>query len=507
MTVTSYDPRTGVPVSTMSETGTAELAAVLGAAVEAGSVLAVTSPAERRSWWYAVAGALEERRDELAALAERETALGLPRLAGEVTRAANQLRFYGDVAVEGSFLDLTVDEATETTARLVRVNRPLGPVAVFGASNFPFAFSVLGNDTAAALAAGCPVVAKAHESHAGLSVLQVEIARTALRGAGAPDGVLQLVVGRDPGARLVTAPEVAAVAFTGSQAGGMALWRLANERDTAIPVYAEMGTVNPVVVTRAGAGDISGAAAGFVESFTLGHGQFCTKPGLLLAPAGAGAGDAVAAALREAAPAPVMLNQAIAASVGTGIAAMLDAGAELVAQVPGPDGPDGPDAACAAPAAVLRAPVSSLKAGSRLLEECFGAVVLVCDYTTDEELAETLQTLQGALAAGIVTGGEADPQVRDLVGLLSGKVGRVVVDGWPTGVAFTWAQQHGGPWPATTAPAATSVGARALTRFLRPVAFQSVADDWLPVEARESNPWSLPRRVNGRLTTAPAEQR
>jgi NADP-dependent aldehyde dehydrogenase len=501
MTVTSYDPRTAAPVSAANETSAAELAAVLGAAAEAAPVLATTSPAERRRWLYAVGSALEDHRDQLAELAEQETALGLPRLAGEVTRAANQLRFYGDVAVEGSYLDVTFDEATETAPRLVRVNRPLGPVAVFGASNFPFAFSVLGNDTGAAIAAGCPVIAKAHEAHVGLSVLQVEIARKALESVGAPDGALQLVVGRDTGARLVSAPDVTAVAFTGSQASGMALWRLANEREVVIPVYAEMGTVNPVVVTRAGAADMAAVAAGLVESFTLGHGQFCTKPGLLLAPAGAGASDAVAAALRDAEPSPVMLSQAIATSVSTGIEALLDAGAELVAHVPPSD------AACAAPAAVLRAETASLKPGSRLLEECFGAVVLVCEYSTDEQLADTVGTLQGSLAAGLITGGPADPQARKLVQLLSEKVGRVVVDGWPTGVAFTWAQQHGGPWPATTTPAATSVGAQALTRFLRPVAFQSVTDGWLPAEAREDNPWSLPRRVNGRLHSAPGEQR
>jgi NADP-dependent aldehyde dehydrogenase len=504
MIVTSHDPRTAAPVSVADETGTAELAAVLRAAEEAASVLATTGPAERRRWLHAAAIALEEHRDELAALADAETALDLPRLTGEVGRAADQLRFYGDVAAEGSYLDVTVDEATETTPRLVRVNRPLGPVAVFGASNFPFAFSVLGNDTGAAIAAGCPVVAKAHEAHVGLSVRQVEIARQAMTSAGAPDGVLQLVVGRDAGAALVRAPQVTAVAFTGSQAGGMALWRLANEREVVIPVYAEMGTVNPVVVTRAGAADaaaVAEVASGFVGSFTLGHGQFCTKPGLLLAPAGAGAADAVAAALRDADPAPVMLSRAIATSVGTGITAMLDAGAELVERVPAPDAANG------APAAVLRAPVSSLKPGSRLLEECFGPVVLVCEYAADDELADTLRTLQGSLAAGLVTGGADDPQARELVRVLSGKAGRVVVDGWPTGVAFTWAQQHGGPWPATTVPAATSVGAHGLARFLRPVAFQSVTDHWLPTEAREDNPWSLPRRVNGRLPEAPQGQR
>jgi NADP-dependent aldehyde dehydrogenase len=497
VSVTSFDPRTGAPVASVPETTDEELAATLSRAVQVAPELAATSPATRRAWWYAVADALEAHRDELASLADRETALGLPRLAGEVTRAANQLRFYADVAVEGSFLGVAVDAGTTTTPRLVRVNRPLGPVAVFGASNFPFGFSVLGNDTGAALAAGCPVVAKAHEAHVGLSVRQAEIARAALAAAGAPDGSFQLVVGRETGSRLVQASEITAVAFTGSQSGGLALWRLANEREVVIPVYAEMGTVNPAVVTRAAARQIDSVASGFVESFTLGHGQFCTKPGLLLAPSGAGAAEVVGAALRQAGPAPVMLSEAIARTVASDIAALVNAGAVLVARTPTGN------AAWGAPAAVLRADLAALKPGSRLLEECFGAVALVCEYDSDDQLAEAIRALQGCLAAALVTGGTDDEQAAVLVPMLSGKAGRVVVDGWPTGVVFTWAQQHGGPWPATSAPATTSVGAAGLNRFVRPVAFQAAPDSWLPPEARDDNPWSLPRRVDGRLATAP----
>ena len=225
------------------------------------------------------------------------------------------------MAVEGSFLAVTVDDATGTTPRLVRVNRPLGPVAVFGASNFPFAFSVLGNDTGAALAAGCPVVVKGHSAHIALTMRQAEIARAALAAAGAPEGTFDVVVGHDAGVGLVEAAEITAVAFTGSQSGGLALWRIANEREVVIPVYAEMGTVNPVVVTRDGAADMASVAAGFVGSFTMGHGQFCTKPGIMLAPVGSGAADAVAAALREAGPSPVMLTRSIAESVAGGIEA------------------------------------------------------------------------------------------------------------------------------------------------------------------------------------------
>lgn len=494
MSTASYDPRTGGVVATVADTTPDELRRVVGAAAAAAPVLAATSPAERRRWQVAVADALESHRDELARLADRETALGLERLAGEVTRAAGQLRFYGDVAAEGSYLGVTVDEATATTPGLVRVHRPLGPVAVFGASNFPFAFSILGNDTGAALAAGCPVVAKAHPAHAGLSLRQAEIARQALADAGAPTGTFAVVSGHQVGVDLVQAPEITAVAFTGSQAGGLALWRIANERDVVIPVYAEMGTVNPVVVTAAGARDMDTVARGLVGSFTLGSGQFCTKPGLLLAPAGSGAAAAVARALHEAGPAPVMLTEAIAAGVTAGIDAMVAAGAEIVGEVPASE------PGWAAPAAVLTASAEALVPGSRLLEETFGAVALVVEYDGAEQLAEIVGRLQSSLAASVFTGAADDPQAADTIALLSGKVGRVAVDEWPTGVAFTWAQQHGGPWPATSAPAATSVGAHGLNRFVRPVAYQSAHDSWLPPEARAANPWGLPRRVNGVLS-------
>ncbi|WP_148573588.1 aldehyde dehydrogenase family protein [Nocardioides caldifontis] len=496
MTDTSYDPRTGAPVAQAEDTDPEELRAVLGRAAAAAPLAAAASPRTRLAWLSAVAEALEAHADELTGLADQETALGVARLSGEVARAAAQLRFYGEVAVEGSFVGLTVDEATETTPRLVRVNRPLGPVAVFGASNFPFAFSVLGNDTGAAIAAGCPVVAKAHPAHLGLSLRQAELARAALASAGAPEGLFQLVVGHRTGVELVQAPEITAVAFTGSQSGGMALWRLANEREVVIPVYAEMGTVNPVVVTRPGAAEMATVAEGFVGSFTLGNGQFCTKPGLMLAPAGTGAAEAVGEALRAAAPSPVMLTQGIAESVTAGIGQLEDAGAEVVARV------DPSGEGWSAPAAVLRAGTSALKPGSRLLEECFGAVALVCEYSSDEELREALSTLQSSLAASVITGGADDQEAAALVDGLSQKVGRVVVDGWPTGVAFTWAQQHGGPWPSTSVPSATSVGAAGLERFVRPVTYQSAHDGLLPPEARADDPWALPRRVDGRLVPA-----
>jgi NADP-dependent aldehyde dehydrogenase len=382
-----------------------------------------------------------------------------------------------------------------TRPRRWLVNRTLGPVVVFGASNFPFAFSVLGNDTASALAAGCPVVAKAHLAHVALSIRLHEIASVALASAGAPRGILELVIGFEAGTELVRAPGSAAVAFTGSQAGGLALWHLANAREIPIPVFAEMGTVNPVVVTPAavGSGLMPRLAAGFVGSFTLGFGQYCTKPGLLLAPTGSNAAQSVASALGVVAPEPMMLTEHIARGVGEGLERLVAAGARVVAQTPIST------PGWSAPAAVLEADAGMFVAGSGLLEECFGAVALVAEYADDRELDQVLSVLQGSLAASVMAADEDADAVR-YVQALSSKVGRVMVNDWPTGVAYTWAQHHGGPWPATSSPGHTSVGAAALARFVRPVAYQSVPDGWLPAPLQRANPWRLPRRVNGRPT-------
>lgn len=483
----SHDPRTGLVAATVRHSTRAEVDAQVAAAVAAAPVLAATPPMRRRAWIGAVAAALREHRDELVGLADRETALGEPRLGGEVERTAGQLEFYADVAVEGSFLAATLDSAEPA---LAKVNVPVGPVAVFGASNFPFAFSALGNDTASALAAGNPVVVKGHPAHPGLTARVVEIARVAWAAAGGPAGALGLVVGFEAGTALVQHPDIAAVAFTGSQAGGLALWRLANEREVVIPVYAEMGTVNPVVVTPVAGADMGAIAAGFVGSFTLGSGQFCTKPGLLLAPAGAGAAQVVGDALVAARPAPVMLTEGIAASVRDGVAALVEAGASVVASVPA----DG--TGWSAPATVLTARAADLTPGSRMLDEVFGAVALVVEYDSVTEALGIVARLQGALS-GSVFAAEEDPDARALVDGVAAKVGRVVLNGWPTGVAFTWAQHHGGPWPATSNPVATSVGAGALARFVRPVAYQGMADDLLPEALRTPNPWGITRWVDG----------
>ena len=490
----SFDPRSGAAAASVAHTSADELDELVARAASAAEDVGDASPAVRRSWLEAGAAALEENAQELARIADWETALGSSRLSGEVARAAGQMRFYAEVAVDGAYLGAVIDQATPTAPFIGRLNVPLGPVAVFGASNFPFAFSVFGNDTASAIAAGCPVVIKAHPAHPLTSQRTFEVVHAAMTAAGAPEGVASLVFGYASGAALVKHPAIAAVAFTGSQAGGMSLWKLANERDVVIPVYAEMGTVNPVVVTPSAAADIASIAQGFVQSFTLGSGQFCTKPGLMLVPRGFNATKSVAEALEDAYPQPVMLTEGIANAVATGVGELQDAGATIVAET------SSTGAGWSTAAVLLAAPIEVLQRGNRLLEECFGPVAVVVEYDSLDDAVTAIDGLQGALAGSIMIGGD-DPDARTILTHLEAKVGRVIVNDWPTGVAFTWAQEHGGPWPATSNPKTTSVGAAALDRFVRPIAYQGLPESLLPEALLPDNPWRIPRRVSGVLQT------
>ncbi|HEX2704306.1 MAG TPA: aldehyde dehydrogenase family protein [Candidatus Lustribacter sp.] len=490
----SYDPRTGSPGGAEPWTSPEAGSAAVHAAAAAADAVASTDPRLRQQWLGRVAAAIEADAQSLAALADEETGLGLPRLEGEARRAAAQARFYAQVGAEGSWLGAALDTVPgPPVVDLRRVNRPVGPVAVFGASNFPFGFGLAGHDTMSAIAAGCPVVAKAHPAHPRLGAALAAVVSGALAQAGAPDGTFALVRGFDAGLALVDAPEIAAVAFTGSQAGGMALAARAAARPRPVPVYAEMGTVNPVVVTPAGAaarGDE--IAQGFVASFTLGAGQFCTKPGLILVPAGSGLAAAVAAAVTGAATAP-LLTEAIATNARLGVERLVGAGGRVLAVAPGTTVGYG-----VAPV-VLAAALDDLVPGSPLLEECFGPVALVIEYAGLDQLLGSARRLQPCLAAAIASRGPGDPAVPDLVAVLAKLAGRVIVDGWPTGVATTWAQHHGGPWPSTSRPDATSVGAAALARFVRPTAYQDVPEAALPEPIRRDNPWGVPQRVDGVL--------
>ena len=490
-TVTSYNPRLGSVASTVDASTADELERVVGRAALASRALLATDAPMRAAWLHALANSLDQHLDELARIADVETALGPDRLRGEVARTANQLRFYAEVATEGSYLGASIE--TDDTGRVVlgRANQPLGPVAVFGASNFPFVFGVLGNDTGSAIAAGCPVIVKAHDAHVATSLLTAEIAERALAAVGAPEGLLACVVGFEAGVALVKHPSVSAVGFTGSQQGGQALWRLSNERETVIPVFAEMGTINPAVVTPSVV-DFESVARGFVAAFTQGSGQFCTKPGLLFAPRSAQMTGLIMQAL-ETVPPAVMLTKQIADRLQVGAREFEAAGATSVA------GRLGPSTGWSGDATVMTAPIELIEGGSRLLEECFGPIAIVVEYDDIDQVLDALGRLQGGLAASVFVGDDLDPDASEVVQQLSRSVGRVCVNAWTPGVSCTWAQHHGGPWPATSNPSATSMGAAALDRWLRPVAFQTVPDAWLPPTLQALNPLGIPRRVNGNL--------
>lgn len=503
-----WNPHTGQPVGAPVPHSTpSEVDVAARAAAAAAPALAALAPEERAGLLRAVAAALESDRDAIVALADAETGLGAARLGSELTRTRVQLEMFAGVVADGTLLDVIIDPADPAALPaprpdLRRMLLPIGPVAVFAASNFPLAFSVAGGDTASALAAGCPVVVKAHPGHPGLSVHCARLVAGALAGAGAPPGSFGAVYGVDAGRALVTHPAIAAAGFTGSLAGGRALFDLAAGRPDPIPFYGELGSLNPTVLTP-GAVAARGPelAAAFVDSMTLGAGQFCTKPGLLFLPAGHGLEPALATAL-GAAPLGPLLGARIQDGFQRTAAAL--AAAPGVRPIVAPATVDGADGYRVAPV-LLRVTAADLLAHpDELLTECFGPAALVIEYAGAAELATALDAVPGSLTATL----HAEPATeadlaRELADRLARRAGRVIFAGWPTGVAVTWAQHHGGPWPATTAPLHTSVGVTAARRFQRPVAYQNLPDALLPAPLRAANPLGIPRRVNGVLTTGP----
>ncbi|WP_345800560.1 aldehyde dehydrogenase (NADP(+)) [Microbacterium sp. AZCO] len=475
----------------------AELAEIVAAAAAAAPVWRASSAAERAGWLRAAADAVDAAADELVEIADRETRLGAARLRGEVGRTTGQLRLFATVVEEGSYLELTIDgadpSATPPRPELRRMLVPVGPVAVFSASNFPFAFSVAGGDTASALAAGAPVVVKAHSGHPELSRRTAEIVAAALEEAGAPAGSLALIEGRDAGNALVQHPVIQAAGFTGSLSGGRALFDLASGRPDPIPFYGELGSVNPVVVTpTAVAARGAALAQGLVGSFTLGVGQFCTKPGVVFVPRDAGFEELVASHATSAAGGPLLTDR-ITAAFPEGVDRLVtDPSVSVVAGARSAAGDD-----LAQPVVLATDATAVAERPDVLLEECFGPVTLLVRYDGPDDLRRALEAVPGSLTATLHS--EPGDDVADVLDLLQLKAGRVLFAGWPTGVAVTWSQHHGGPWPATTS-LHTSVGATAIRRFLRPIVFQDAPEALLPEPLRDASLEHLPHRRNGVLT-------
>lgn len=486
--------------------GTDRLNAAVEAAQAAFEQGRTADPAARAAWLEAIAAGLEQDSAALVEIAGRETHLGAPRLEGELKRTVFQLRLFAAEILQGEHFDATIDHADPAWGMgprpdLRRYNVPLGVVGVFGASNFPFAFSVMGGDSASALAAGCAVVHKAHDGHRELAVRTAQTVTAALDTVGAPSGLFALVTGRQAAEALVDHPLVKAIGFTGSTAGGRALLNRAAARPEPIPFFGELGGINAVFVTRnAWAARREEILTGYAGSFTLGMGQFCTKPGLLFVPAGTSAETSEGTSAGENADVRGILAAALAGFTPAQLLSeRLHQGyTDAVRRLQGTRGVEllveGDFAAAPAPT-VLHTTADAVRKDPEILrQEMFGPASLVVEYGDESELAGLAGLLEGQLTTTLQA--EEDDDVAGLAARLTDISGRVLWNGWPTGVTVSYAQHHGGPYPATTS-ATTSVGTAAIRRFLRPVAYQSFPAARLPEPIRDGNPWNVPQRVDG----------
>ena len=452
---------------------------------------------------------LEATGAEIVARAQLETALPAARLQGELARTCFQMRLYGEAVTNGLTAGARIDHGDPQRQPLPKVDLrsimvPLGPVAVFSASNFPLAFSVAGGDTASALAAGCPVIVKSHQGHLGCSEMVGGLIQQAARESGAPAGLFSLLYGdgANLGVTLVRHPQIRAVGFTGSRRGGRALMDVAAARPEPIPVYAEMGSINPVFVLpealAARPGDI---ASGLHASVTLGVGQFCTNPGLVFVAASAQA-EAFLAELRTrmaATPAGTMLTAGLGASYRQGVEEFSKiAGVERLTE---PDTDRGPGNA-RVKAALLVTDAETFMQNGHLAEEVFGPVTLVVRCASPAQMLAAARQLEGQLTATLcATPGDLQAH-GELVEIMKLKVGRLLFNGFPTGVEVAHAMTHGGPYPATSDGRSTSVGTRAIERFLRPMTYQNFPDANLPEELQEANPLGISRLCDGKVTPA-----
>lgn len=482
-----------------------ELAARL--AFEAFAVYRRTSGRDRGAFLRGIAGNIETLAPELVDRAHQETALPTARLQSEIARTCGQLRLFAQVAEDGSWVGARIDRADPNRKPVPKPDlrsmlRPLGPVAVFGASNFPLAFSVAGGDTASALAAGNPVIVKAHPAHPGTSELAGEAIVESVRKCGLPEGVFSLLFdsGKQIGISLVRHPLIKAVGFTGSRAAGRALADLAAARPEPIPFFGEMSSTNPVfVLPRALKERAETIATNLHGSITLGAGQFCTKPGLVFLPTGTEASafteklrqlisncgefQLLTAGIQSSYQEGIALRKKTASVKEIGESLSVSAGSKV-----------------AVGAFLFETDAASFLSNSELEDEIFGPTTLLIRHSSREELLEVARQLEGHLTATILGTEEDLRNFADLVAILEGKVGRLVFNGVPTGVEVSHAMVHGGPYPATSDGRFTSVGSQAIFRFARPVCYQGFPDDALPEELKDANPMGIWRMVDGQMT-------
>ncbi|MDI1336009.1 MAG: aldehyde dehydrogenase (NADP(+)) [Lacunisphaera sp.] len=505
----AFDPARNAPIEPTFQSATTEdVDRAVQLAAAAAPAWARLSGPDRGKFLAAIADKLEARSDILVARALQETGLPEARLKGEVARTAGQLRLYGATAARGDWLDARIETARPDRQPLPKPDhrsllRPLGPVVVFGSSNFPFAYSVAGGDTASAFAAGCPVIVKAHPAHPGTSEMVGRLILHAVRECGLPEGTFSLLfdAGFEVGQALVQHPLVKGVGFTGSLKGGRALTDLAAARPEPIPVYAEMGSINPVFILP---GAIAERAAGLVEglyaSSTVGVGQFCTNPGLIVLERSPAAAQFVKdLATRLAATVEgVMLTPGIRKNfVASTTARAHLPGVKVLAQ-------GNAMSMCSAAPVWFETDAQTFLGNHALSEEIFGpsSVVVMCQNRA--EMLAVAHELEGTLTATLHAGAAEAPAQGELVDVLAAKAGRVILNGYPTGLEVSPAQVHGGPYPATSdGGRSTSVGTRALYRWTRLVCYQGFSDDLLPPELQNANPLKLLRMVNGEVSRDP----
>jgi 2,5-dioxopentanoate dehydrogenase len=495
------DPSAGVKLEPVFHGATdTDVQRAVQQAVTAAPALAGRSGGERAALLRAIAEELEAARADFERLVPLETALPAARANGELGRTIGQLKLFADLVAEGSWVDARIDHADPQRQPLPKpdvrsMRRPLGPVVVFGASNFPLAFSVAGGDTASALAAGCPVIVKAHPAHPATSERAGAAISAAVARCGFPAGTFSLLfdAGHSVGAALVRHPDVCAVAFTGSTAGGRALMDIAAARPRPIPVFAEMGSINPVFVLPAA---LAARGAGIAEqlhaSVLQGVGQFCTSPGVIVVPQG-NDGDALRDALRER-----FATSAAATMLTAAIAQRHAAGAEHLASR------DGVTALVAAPQRggsaqpnLFEVDAARFIADEALQEEVFGPTSLVVRVSEAAQMPSLAAAMQGQLTATVFADAGDAALAAPLVDTLSTVAGRVLMNGVPTGVEVCSAMVHGGPYPASSDAQSTSVGTAAIERFTRRVCYQNVPDALLPEALQEGNPLKIARLVDG----------
>lgn len=482
----------------------ADIEQALRLASAAFPLYAKTSFKQRADFLRAIATNIESVVEAIVARMTQESGLPEGRARMETGRTVGQIRLYAQYLEEGNWVDARIETALPTRTPVpkpdVRSMRiPIGPVAVFGASNFPLAFSVAGGDTIAALAAGCPVIHKAHPSHPGTCEIVGQQIVAAVQSCGMPEGVFSLLFdsGHTIGQALAKHPKIKAIAFTGSRRGGRALFDIAAARPEPIPVYAEMGSVNPLVILpeilTQKAQEI---AVGLATSITLGCGQFCTKPGIIFYDGNEAFREHLIAKLKEGASTP-MLNEGIARTFIDGIKRLSASGGVTAHLVPAltDDNYRGP--------ALFETDVKTFASEPSLAHEVFGPVALLVHYGNQEALLAAIEQLEGQITGTLHATAEELASATALVSILESKVGRLLFGGYPTGVDVNHAMVHGGPYPATSDGRSTSVGTLAINRFTRMIAYQNAANAYLPVPLQDANPLGCIRMVNGQFTRNP----